>query len=84
MQMDEEPFALALDRDGVEQMRADQRLQRRIARRLIEAPVGLGVKIGTDGGDIDALVAFDVDQRAPFFLVVAALRIIGRRGRRHA
>ena len=59
--MHDEPFAGAIDRDLVEQAGCDQRLQRGIARSVVESSVGRGVKIGANGLGIDAAVALDDD-----------------------
>ena len=61
VEMHDQPFAGALDRDIVEQAGCHQRLQRRIARGFIEAAVGRGVKIGTHRLGVDPAVALDLD-----------------------
>ena len=57
--MHDQPLAGALDRDLVEQAGRDQRLQRRIARGVVESAVGRRVEIGAHGLGIDAAIAFD-------------------------
>ena len=79
VQVHDQSFTGAFDRHGFEQMRSDQRFQRRVARGLVEAPVGRSVEIGADSRDIDALVAFDGNQRSGLFLEIAGLGIFGSR-----
>jgi hypothetical protein len=73
VQMHDQFFTAAFDRHGFEQMRSDQRLQRRIPRGLVEVSVGGRVKVGAHGRDIDALVAFDGNRGAGLFLDIADL-----------
>ena len=84
VQMHDQFLAVALDRNRVEQMGRDQRLQCRVARGLVKAPVGRGMEIRADGGGIDALVAFDGHLRPGFLLEVAALVVSGSSRRRDA
>jgi hypothetical protein len=84
VQVHDQFFAGALDRHVFEQMRSDQRFQRRIPRGLVEMTVGRGMEIRAHGRDIDALVAFDFDGCAGRFLEIAGLLVAGRRKRRHA
>ena len=60
-QMHDQPFAGAIDRHLVEQAGRDQRLQRRVARGVVEPSVGRGVKIRAHGLGVDAAIAFDDD-----------------------
>ena len=61
VQMHDQPFAGALDRDLVEQAGRQQRLERRVARGFVEAPVGRGMEIGAHGLGVDAAIALDLD-----------------------
>ncbi len=77
MQMHEKPLALALDRELIEQVGRDQCFERGVACGFIKPAVGRGMKIRPHGCDIDALVAFDVNQRARALLVIAVLVFAG-------
>ena len=57
-QMHDQPFAGAIDRDLVEQIGRQQRLERGIARGVVEASVGRGMEIGAHRLGVDAAIAF--------------------------
>ena len=61
-QMHDKPLAGAFDGDLVEQARCDQRFQRRVARGVVETPVGRRMKVGAHGLGVDAAIAFDNDR----------------------
>jgi hypothetical protein len=60
--MHHKPLADTLDGNLFEQARRNQRFQRRVARGVVEMPVGRCMKMRADGLGIDAAVAFDDDR----------------------
>ena len=74
-QMHDQSFANAVDRDLVEQIGRQQRLERGVARGFVEAAVGRGMEIGAHRLGIDASIAFDGDNVARPGIDLARLRV---------